>query len=78
MNMKTMKVKDLIKALSDFAPDADIFYNDNGFDKPITIYGWQVGDGGDRAMPSSQEARDREKAHEVTSISLTSVPNYER
>ena len=73
-----MKVKDLIKVLSDFAPDAEVVYNDNGIEKPLELYAWQVGDGGDRAMPETQTERDREKAHKVTSVSLTSEPNYER
>lgn len=72
-----MKNNEMIKLLSDFAPDAEVVYNDNGIEKPIVLYGWQVGDGGDRAMPNTQLEREKEKAYEVTVISLTSAPNKE-
>lgn len=64
-----MKVKELIKYLSDFNPDAEVmnWYSD-GHTFPVTIYGWDIGgdcsDGPERNV-------ENEKLRAV-SLSITS------
>lgn len=40
-----MKVKELIKYLCDFNPEAEVMYLEDGEDFPVNVYGWKcVGD----------------------------------
>lgn len=64
-----MKVKELIKYLSDFNPEAEVmnWYRD-GHVFPVTIYGWDTGGDGYDGPGRNIE---NEKLHAVT-LSLTS------
>lgn len=64
-----MKVKELIKYLSDFNPDAEVmnWYKD-GHEFPVIIYGW---DSGGDCSDCGERNIEKEKLHAV-SISLTS------